>query len=300
MNNTPSADDSNSMNFQAGDHLKVWRTGYTHHGLATGVGTVVHYAGLAGGLRSGSAPVGEVSVTEFAAGAKIRVVDHKTRLYGRELAVKRARHRVGESDYCVAANNCEHFVRWAIEGLHESRQVEAGSGGFGALSAGATGGGSLLVVNSVGTVAGLSGPGMMSGLASAGFGGAVGGLATLAGTAGAGTTLILNSTVLRDSQGLDEHERDARKHGRRAAIGATAAATAGGVGAVAVCGTTAGLGAAGISSGLAAIGVATGAATLPAVSAMAGGIAVVVGAPAVAAVGAGLGIAWVSRRVRAR
>ena len=36
--------------------------------------------------------------------------------YSREVAVRRAKSRLGESDYNLAINNCENFVRWCRAG----------------------------------------------------------------------------------------------------------------------------------------------------------------------------------------
>lgn len=270
--------------YAAGTHLKVARRGYSHHGLATGEGTVVHYSGLADGLRAG--PVEEVSLAQFAGGRAIKVIEHAEREYGGVASVERARSRTGEGAYRVDANNCEHFVLWAIQGLHESRQVERGTVGFKTASSAAAGKGALMVVGATGQVAGLSGPGIMSGLAATGFGGAVGGMATLAGGAGLGAALFVNNTVLAVDDSMDDDERVARRAGQAASIGGALAAGAGGIGAVAASGSVAGLGAAGISSGLAAVG-----------GSMAGGVTVVVGAPVIAAAAGGLLVAAAARRI---
>src|ERR1700731_2013759 len=47
-----------------GSHLVTARRGYLHHGIYVGGRKVVHYSGLAHGLRGG--PVEEVSLSHFA------------------------------------------------------------------------------------------------------------------------------------------------------------------------------------------------------------------------------------------
>jgi len=49
-----------------GSHVVTSRRGHLHHGIDIGGGKIVHYAGLARGLRRG--PVEQVSVAHFADG----------------------------------------------------------------------------------------------------------------------------------------------------------------------------------------------------------------------------------------
>lgn len=104
-----------------GDHLVTPRTGYTHHGLYIGNGKVIHYSGFADGQLTGT--ICTTSVKEFANGHDVSVEEHLLRLYGRKESVERARGRLGEDWYSVLVNNCEHFVNWCINGLHNSSQV---------------------------------------------------------------------------------------------------------------------------------------------------------------------------------
>lgn len=45
------------------------------------------------------------------------------RLYSPEETVQRARGRLGESNYNLVTNNCEHFAIWCKTGISESHQV---------------------------------------------------------------------------------------------------------------------------------------------------------------------------------
>jgi Lecithin retinol acyltransferase len=38
--------------------------------------------------------------------------------------VRRARSRIGEDDYRLLTNNCEHFCNWCLCGVSRSAQVE--------------------------------------------------------------------------------------------------------------------------------------------------------------------------------
>ncbi|WP_010168116.1 lecithin retinol acyltransferase family protein [Candidatus Epulonipiscium viviparus] len=90
---------------EVGDHLWVWRLGYTHHGLYIGNGRVIHY------LKE---QVKEDSIETFADGSKIRIrpAEDSPAHYVAEEIVSRARSRMGENNYDLFSNNCEQFVRW--------------------------------------------------------------------------------------------------------------------------------------------------------------------------------------------
>ena len=105
-----------------GAHLTTSRRGYTHHGVYVGDGRVVHYSGLSGAWQCG--PVEEVSLDRFSAGRAMRIVAHPMSLYAPEEIVRRARSRLGENDYRLLTNNCEHFCNWCSIGVSHSRQVE--------------------------------------------------------------------------------------------------------------------------------------------------------------------------------
>jgi hypothetical protein len=106
-----------------GAHIVTRRHGYTHHGIYAGVGKVVHYAGLSRGLRRG--PVEETSLLRFAAGHPVSVVSGMPpKFEGREVA-RRARSRIGEDNYRILTNNCEHFCEWCLRGQHRSYQIDA-------------------------------------------------------------------------------------------------------------------------------------------------------------------------------
>lgn len=106
-----------------GAHLVTQRAGYSHHGIYVGNGKVIHYSGLCTSLHRG--PVEEVTLERFAAGHQIVIShDRQTRYSGVE-AVERARSRLGENDYRLLTNNCEHFCTWCVCGKGRSEQVRA-------------------------------------------------------------------------------------------------------------------------------------------------------------------------------
>ena len=82
--------------------------------------------------------------------------------------VQRARERIGENLYSVFSNNCEHFVNWCIGGHHESGQVDKGIVVGSAAIPAVVGTSSNVLAATTGAVAGASGSGIMSGLATIG------------------------------------------------------------------------------------------------------------------------------------
>jgi Lecithin retinol acyltransferase len=105
-----------------GAHLITSRRGYSHHGIYVGCRRVVHYAGLSRRWQSG--PVEEVPLSRFIDGRPLRIVAHPEAKYSPEEIVRRARSRLGENDYRLLTNNCEHFCNWCLRGVGRSAQVE--------------------------------------------------------------------------------------------------------------------------------------------------------------------------------
>jgi len=105
-----------------GAHLVTPRLGYNHHGVYVGRGRVVHYSGLSGFWQCG--PVEEVSLSVFVNGHPVWILDHVESQYSPEEIVRRARSRLGENDYRLLTNNCEHFCNWCVSGISRSTQVE--------------------------------------------------------------------------------------------------------------------------------------------------------------------------------
>lgn len=267
-----------------GDHLKSSRGFYTHHGIYIGEYSVIHYSGLSDGMQAG--PIEEISLDGFCAGNGYDVVTHDNREYSREDSVNRAQSRLEEDAFSVTGNNCEHFVNWCIEGDHRSGQIDASTAVGSSTLATAAGISSRAAVASAGSVAGLSGSGAMSGLATVGGvvgGGVVAGLTVLGGAGGLAAASLINNTVLKDDENLDEDERDSRSVGRKATYAGAVAGAAGSIAAVSAAGSVAGLSATGITTGLAAVGGTVG-------GGMAAGIVLTTAAPVAAAAAVGYGL----------
>jgi hypothetical protein len=260
------------MNYR-GQHLVVSRGIFTHHGIGDGNGGVIHYAGLGGDDSAGAPGIRRISLRKFASNARIHIRPHTARRFTPERALERARSRVGEAAYSVIGNNCEHFCNWSIEGDHRSQQIDQAIPPATAIVGGTAAGIAVRAVAATGAVVGLSGSGIMSGLATTGAaigGGAASGIGVVTGGGGLGTAALLANTVFKDDAHLPVEERRARQTGRYTAYGSSVAGGAGAVAVVAAAGTP-GLSAVGISSGLAAVG-----------GTMAGGIVVLTAGTAIA------------------
>jgi hypothetical protein len=259
-----------------GDHIRAGYPRTAHHdGIYLGKGLVIHLTGGTPDAGKAGARVRIDSLARFAAGRPVTVRRYSG-AHDPEDIVARAMSQLGEGDYNLVFNNCQHFARWCATGDHESEQVRSVAATTGTvitpLAATAL---TSTVIAPAGIVAGLSGSGIMSGLASYGAlagGGAVAGLVVLGAVPALASVGIMHHS-LRPDDDLPGPERVARTAGRIGAAGGAVAGTAAGVAAVSALGVP-GLGAAGISSGLAAIGATvTG-------GGMATGAACVIAAPA--------------------
>ncbi|MGL4221766.1 MAG: lecithin retinol acyltransferase family protein [Shewanella sp.] len=110
------------MRVKAGDHLVTTRMGYSHHGLYVGNGQVIHYAGFAAGFSKGA--ISLTSTTEFTQGHAWYIKPHDSALYDAPSRVERAYSKLGEDEYNLFSNNCEHFVSWCFDGKKSSEQVQ--------------------------------------------------------------------------------------------------------------------------------------------------------------------------------
>ncbi|MBF0502816.1 MAG: lecithin retinol acyltransferase family protein [Candidatus Riflebacteria bacterium] len=107
---------------QRGDHIKVHRGTYEHHGIFLGNGKVIHFSGEI--ASKSNAEVRYDSVETFKNGGDIEVVEHED--HDPEQTIRRANELIGSKDYSVFFNNCEHFSNYCVEGEKRSPQVQRG------------------------------------------------------------------------------------------------------------------------------------------------------------------------------
>lgn len=99
--------------------MREWMTlegVYEHHGIDCGDGTVIHY-------RKPSETIERTSMETFTRGGRIYVRQYPT-CYIADTAIARAESRLGEHQYNLLYNNCEHFATWCKTGISNSRQIE--------------------------------------------------------------------------------------------------------------------------------------------------------------------------------
>jgi len=122
--------------FVTGDHLRVHRPYYSHHGIYVGGDRVVEFGGDK--LHKSAAAVREVDFGAFEQDGIVEVVSHDrppllaqwapTSLPRHE-RVARARFLVktaAPGRYNLLGHNCEHAATWCSTGFPESHQVRVG------------------------------------------------------------------------------------------------------------------------------------------------------------------------------
>ncbi|MFO0104406.1 MAG: lecithin retinol acyltransferase family protein [Cyanobium sp.] len=117
----------------AADHLQAPRQHglFLHHGIDRADGTVAHYLEGREILRS--------PLQEFSREQPMSVVAYpEGSCSPTGVTLRRAMGRLGEQDYNLLFNNCEHFAHWCKTGRHRSTQVEdwLHTGSLGALAFG--------------------------------------------------------------------------------------------------------------------------------------------------------------------
>ena len=89
---------------------------YEHHGIDCGDGSVIHYS------KIGEATVSRTSLERFARGGRIYRKAQPTAFIP-AIVVERAESRLGERQYDLFFNNCEHFANWCKTGRAECSQL---------------------------------------------------------------------------------------------------------------------------------------------------------------------------------
>ena len=90
---------------------------YKHYGIDCGDGTVIHY-------RKPSEIVEQTSMAVFSRGNPVYVAEYSEGFgYIPDVVVERAKSRLGERDYNLLFNNCEHFTSWCKTGINDSKQI---------------------------------------------------------------------------------------------------------------------------------------------------------------------------------
>jgi len=90
---------------------------YKHYGIDCGDGTVIHY-------RKPSEVIEQTSLATFSKDNPTYVAEYTQGFgYIPDAVVERAKSRLGEHDYNLLTNNCEHFACWCKTGISDSKQI---------------------------------------------------------------------------------------------------------------------------------------------------------------------------------
>jgi len=112
-------------NLQKGDHIFCVRDFYSHHGIYDGNGGVYHYANDdsdCGWLNTDDTMVTYCALDTFAKGDKINVRKYESKLSPEEV-IARAKSKIGQGQYNVLTNNCEHYAYWC-HGYYDDEKEE--------------------------------------------------------------------------------------------------------------------------------------------------------------------------------
>ncbi|MEN5094744.1 lecithin retinol acyltransferase family protein [Pseudomonas protegens] len=118
--------------YPTGTHLIVGRGLYTHHGIFVGRNRVIHYSGMGSGLHKGC--IESTSLADFLQGKNARIKTYRKVYFRGPDICRRARSRLGEDQYNLVFNNCEHFANWCATDRHTSEQVRVAKQRLGALA----------------------------------------------------------------------------------------------------------------------------------------------------------------------
>jgi hypothetical protein len=111
-----------------GDHIYVWRLLflYQHHGIDCGDGTVIHHVGMVSVDENGikTAPIQRTSMQQFSQGEEVLIQDYDFEECDvPDKVIERAKSCLGNDEYHLVWNNCEHFATWCKTGEDKSQQI---------------------------------------------------------------------------------------------------------------------------------------------------------------------------------
>ncbi len=114
-----------------GDHIRVNRGLYYHHGIYVSDDCVIHFAppNSTGTIDPANAMVVNTNLEAFLNGGllEVRVFNEQELKFKREPQdiINYAFSRIGEKGYNLISNNCEHFANECLFGVKKSNQVDS-------------------------------------------------------------------------------------------------------------------------------------------------------------------------------
>ena len=111
-----------------GDHIKVDRGSYEHHGIVSSHPseplTVIHYSKASDPPSIREEPYLTHFLFDSPASA-VSIVPYDRALFSPEEVVRRARQCIGQAAYGLLSSNCEHWASWCHTDEFYSGQVAA-------------------------------------------------------------------------------------------------------------------------------------------------------------------------------
>jgi hypothetical protein len=109
-----------------GDHIRVMTdTGYYHHAIYINDKEVIHFSTDNGfSILSRDLEIKSTSINIFTFGETIEVKKYDKKEILAEKSVQIAKNMIGNKDYDLVFNNCEHFASFCITGKRKSEIID--------------------------------------------------------------------------------------------------------------------------------------------------------------------------------
>ena len=113
-----------------GDHIRVKRQLYYHHGIYVSDNEVIHFSGRNSDsiLDWENCEIIVTTLREFLNGGRLEVRRYlkceKCKINDEEYIVKKAKYYIGKKGYNLFTNNCEHFANYCTMDKKISEQVD--------------------------------------------------------------------------------------------------------------------------------------------------------------------------------
>ena len=113
-----------------GDHIRVSTNGYYHHGIYIGNDEVIQFGHPFDMYQDHSLiKVIKSDIQDFLRGGFLEVRQYSKKelkkKFDNEKVIEIAMSKLGEGDYNLLYNNCEHFANFCVFGIKESKQVDS-------------------------------------------------------------------------------------------------------------------------------------------------------------------------------
>ena len=109
--------------FNIGDHIKTKIDNVFHHGIFISDDEVIHFCSNEKfSILSNDLEIQATTLAVFAQENKVEIVEHDNKYEPCKIA-EIAKSKIGNRDYDIIFNNCEHFVNSCICGEKESQTM---------------------------------------------------------------------------------------------------------------------------------------------------------------------------------